>query len=160
MKYMKFLRQIELKCLNHKPAVLVFVILAVLGFSFLVTADESVTVCPFKLVTGMPCPGCGLGHSFICISHGNLSEAVQHHLLGPVVYLYLILIFIISIVRLISRKQIVFVTGKIRYKLFYTFAFILCSYHLIRLAGILFENQVVSYLKSSFVYILYCEIFI
>ncbi len=31
--------------------------------------------CPFKTLTGWPCPGCGLTHAFCNISHGNLAGA-------------------------------------------------------------------------------------
>jgi predicted membrane metal-binding protein len=31
--------------------------------------------CPFKLLTGWPCPGCGLTHAFCDVSHGNLAGA-------------------------------------------------------------------------------------
>jgi len=32
-------------------------------------------LCLFKLLTGYPCPGCGLTHAFCDISHGHLSAA-------------------------------------------------------------------------------------
>lgn len=30
--------------------------------------------CPFKMLTGWPCPGCGLTHAFCDISHGNFAQ--------------------------------------------------------------------------------------
>jgi hypothetical protein len=32
-------------------------------------------VCSFKLMTGRPCPGCGLTRAFCCISHARFGEA-------------------------------------------------------------------------------------
>ncbi len=44
------------------------------------------SVCPFYTLTGLPCPGCGLTRSFVCVSHGHLREALHWHPLGPVIY--------------------------------------------------------------------------
>jgi hypothetical protein len=32
-------------------------------------------VCPFRFVTGIPCPGCGMTHSFLSIIQGNIQDA-------------------------------------------------------------------------------------
>jgi uncharacterized protein DUF2752 len=41
-------------------------------------------LCPFRLLTGLPCPGCGLTRSLVSLLHGDLSAAVFFHPLGPV----------------------------------------------------------------------------
>jgi hypothetical protein len=33
-------------------------------------------VCPFRLATGLPCPGCGLTRSWVFIAHGDFRAAV------------------------------------------------------------------------------------
>jgi hypothetical protein len=40
-------------------------IISILGFA----------ACPFKLITGIPCPGCGMTHSILSITHGNIFDA-------------------------------------------------------------------------------------
>lgn len=45
--------------------------------------------CPLKLLTGVPCPGCGMTRAFVAIAHGDLSAARDYNLLSPVVYLAL-----------------------------------------------------------------------
>jgi hypothetical protein len=42
--------------------------------------------CLFYHMTGLPCPACGLTRSFVCIAHGQLSQAVVWHPLGPVLF--------------------------------------------------------------------------
>ncbi len=32
-------------------------------------------ICPFKLITGIPCPGCGMTHSLLSIAQGNIKDA-------------------------------------------------------------------------------------
>ena len=43
-------------------------------------------LCPFKLLTGFPCPGCGLTHAFCDISHGHLGAAWQANPFGFLFY--------------------------------------------------------------------------
>lgn len=50
---------------------------AVLAASAMVPAGNfsDLIPCPFRLLTGLPCPGCGLTHAFCDISHGNFAQA-------------------------------------------------------------------------------------
>lgn len=36
-------------------------------------------VCPFSLITGIPCPGCGLTRAAYCIMNGRFFEAVSYN---------------------------------------------------------------------------------
>ena len=40
------------------------------------------TFCPVRLMTGHPCPGCGMGHSVLSAMRGNLSSSFAQHPLG------------------------------------------------------------------------------
>lgn len=40
------------------------------------------TICGFKNLTGLPCPGCGLVHSFCAIGKGEIASAAAYNLLG------------------------------------------------------------------------------
>jgi hypothetical protein len=44
------------------------------------------SVCLFYNLTGLPCPGCGLTRSFVCLGHGHLRESLYWHPLGIVIY--------------------------------------------------------------------------
>lgn len=55
------------------------------------------TICAFKLFTNIPCPGCGLTHSFCSIGKGDFGEAFAYHLLGPPLFFLAILIFFRSV---------------------------------------------------------------
>ncbi len=39
-------------------------------------------LCPFYILTGLPCPGCGLTRSFICLGHGHFVESLHWNPLG------------------------------------------------------------------------------
>lgn len=45
---------------------------------------EGPVLCPFRLATGLPCPGCGLTRSWVAAAHGDLSTAFADNLFGPI----------------------------------------------------------------------------
>jgi hypothetical protein len=42
-------------------------------------------MCPIAIVTGHPCPGCGLSRATFALLHGDLHEAMRLHPLAPLV---------------------------------------------------------------------------
>jgi len=48
------------------------------------------TLCPFRWVTGLPCPGCGLTRSVVAAAHGDVGQALVFHPLGLAVLLTLL----------------------------------------------------------------------
>jgi hypothetical protein len=59
--------------------------LALLAAALLPAArlDRSPVVCPFRRLTGLPCPTCGLTRSWVALLHGRLGESVSLHPFGP-----------------------------------------------------------------------------
>jgi hypothetical protein len=43
--------------------------------------------CPFRLITGIPCPGCGMTHAFLAAFRGDFADAFRWHPLFPLVML-------------------------------------------------------------------------
>lgn len=78
------------RCLELRPAhVAGLVLLAGIVLPPDVAAGGPV-VCPFRLLTGLPCPGCGLTRSLVCLLHGDLASSIAFHPLGPLVALVLL----------------------------------------------------------------------
>jgi len=48
-------------------------------------ADDGVTVCPFALITGMACPGCGMTRAASSLIRGDLTTALGYHPLVPLI---------------------------------------------------------------------------
>jgi Protein of unknown function (DUF2752) len=42
------------------------------------------TLCPMRLITGLPCPGCGLTRSWTAAAHGHFADAFSYNLFGPI----------------------------------------------------------------------------
>src|SRR6266498_299329 len=59
-------------------------------------AGDYFTVCGFKNFTGLPCPGCGLTHSFCALGKGEINEAFGFNALGPPLFLVFVLLWIRS----------------------------------------------------------------
>jgi hypothetical protein len=51
------------------------------------------TLCGFKNLTGLPCPGCGLTHSFCSLAKGDVGSAIAFNLLGPILFVLLLLVW-------------------------------------------------------------------
>ncbi|MGI8593385.1 MAG: DUF2752 domain-containing protein [Solirubrobacteraceae bacterium] len=48
-------------------------------------------LCPFRLVTGLPCPFCGMTRSLLALGQGDLGASVRLHPLGPVLVVVAVL---------------------------------------------------------------------
>jgi len=62
--------------------------------------------CLFHRKTGHDCLTCGLSRSFYAISHLHLVESFKFHLMGPIIYFVLILLFFKFSVEMVLRKEI------------------------------------------------------
>lgn len=44
-------------------------------------------ICPFRVFTGLPCPGCGMTRAFCAIGHGEVWRAINFNALSPALFL-------------------------------------------------------------------------
>jgi hypothetical protein len=61
------------------------------------------TLCGFKNLTGLPCPGCGLTHSFCALTKGEVETAFAFNLLGPAMFALMLLVWVRSVAVLSGR---------------------------------------------------------
>ncbi len=45
----------------------------------------SIVLCPFRRLTGLPCPGCGMTRALNALAHGQWVRALSLHPLSPIV---------------------------------------------------------------------------
>jgi hypothetical protein len=55
-------------------------------------------ICPMPLMTGVPCPGCGITRAFSLATHGHFAEAYAFHPLWIPLLAYFALLWIYKIV--------------------------------------------------------------
>lgn len=46
-------------------------------------SDDGPTLCPFALVTGIACPGCGMTRALAWLVRGDLITSVRYHPMAP-----------------------------------------------------------------------------
>jgi hypothetical protein len=56
--------------------------------------EPTVILCPFRALTGLPCPGCGMTRAFCALGHGDLLRAIHFNALSPLLYLSFIVIWL------------------------------------------------------------------
>jgi hypothetical protein len=112
------------------------------------------TICGFKNFTGLPCPGCGLTHSFCALGKGDIADAFVFNLLGPALFLALILLWIRSGCVLLNRTAVVQYLDRMaaRYNIVRAFAIGFVLYGIARIAYLIaydpitFQNSPLSQL--------------
>jgi Protein of unknown function (DUF2752) len=108
--------------------------------------DQS--LCPFKMLTGFPCPGCGITKSLVYFYEGDLYKSVSYHILGPFVIAFCLFTIIVLSAELITKKEY-FNKWLYSKKLAYGLAIFLAVYHIIRLGYFVYDNSWSSIVQQS-----------
>ena len=110
--------------------------------------DNEQSLCPFKMITGFPCPGCGITKSIVYFYEGDIYRSLFHHLFGPLFVFFCLLVLLKLVAELIYQKPFF---DKLFYsmKLAYFMGVLLGIYHLIRLFFYIKDNNLDSVLKQS-----------
>nr|WP_237421387.1 DUF2752 domain-containing protein [Flavobacterium sp. HBTb2-11-1] len=108
--------------------------------------DQS--LCPFKMLTGFPCPGCGITKSLVYFYQGDLYKSISYHILGPFVIAFCAVTIVVLTTELITKKEY-FNALLYNRKLAYGLAIFLGVYHLIRLILFVRNNSFDDILHQS-----------
>jgi len=106
------------------------------------------SLCPFKMVTGFPCPGCGITKSIIFFYQGDLLKSLEYHVLGPFVTIASIIAILVLLAELVTQKNY-FSSILYSTKLAYALAILLGTYHSIRLVIFISTHTVQQILTES-----------
>jgi hypothetical protein len=106
---------------------------------FTPSTGDYFTVCGFKNFTGLPCPGCGLTHSFCALSKGHITDAFGFNLLGPPLFLVLFFLWVRSACVLLNKGSVVNALARMpgRFNLVKAFAIAFAVYGIARIAYLL-----------------------
>ena len=79
-----------------------------IGASFLLSPDhieDGPVICPFRALTGLPCPGCGLTRSWVYAAHGWWRESFAANAFGLLVALAVVAFAVTVVVRRVRRQS-------------------------------------------------------
>lgn len=110
--------------------------------------ETAQSFCPFKMLTGFPCPGCGITKSLVYFYEGDIQKSLYYHILGPFVVLFCIVTVLVLSVELIKKKEY-FNKLFFNKKLAYGLALFLIVYHFIRIIYFIKNNDVDAVLHQS-----------
>jgi len=87
---------LRLLSLGLRPATAVpifFLIGACIPLAWLTSGPS---LCPFKLLTGLPCPGCGMTRSVVALLHGDAVTSAYYHPLGVPMVMALVVLAVLD----------------------------------------------------------------
>jgi hypothetical protein len=127
----------------------------VLVFPYIIASYQSAeyiesqqSLCPFKMLTGFPCPGCGITKSLVFLYEGNIFKSLYYHLFGPLAFIFCILVIVVLSFELTSGREclrnIFF-----NLKLAYFIGSSLAMYHFIRIIYFISTNSLEEILQQS-----------
>ena len=108
--------------------------------------DQS--LCPLKMLSGFPCPGCGITKSLVYFYEGNIQKSLYYHILGPLVIAFCVVTIIVLSTELITKKEY-FNKLLFNRKLAYGLAIFLATYHFIRIIYFINTNSIDDILRQS-----------
>jgi len=108
--------------------------------------DQS--LCPFKMLAGFPCPGCGITKSLVYLYEGDIYKSLYYHIFGPLVIAFSIVTILVLSVELITKKEY-FNSILFNKKLAYFLGIFLAVYHLVRLVYFIINNDFDSIIRQS-----------
>jgi hypothetical protein len=111
--------------------------------------ENEQSFCPFKMITGFPCPGCGITKSIVFFYNGDVHKSLYYHLFGPFVVLLCLFLLIKFTIEFFNNKEIFSISYHYRKKIAYIIAAILILYHLIRVIYFISTNGYSDILKES-----------
>ena len=69
-------------------------------------SDNGIILCPFRALTGYPCPGCGMTRAFSALAHGEPLQAVIYNPLSPVLFVAALLVWASAAATLLNLHKV------------------------------------------------------
>jgi len=127
--------------------------LITLAFPYFIMAtnphvETAQSFCPMKMLTGLPCPGCGITKSLVFAYQGEIYKSISFHILGFPAIIACIMTVIVLSAEIMTGKEY-FQNILHSHRLAYFLAIVLGGYHLIRTVIFIFQHSWADILRES-----------
>lgn len=110
--------------------------------------ENAQSFCPLKMLSGFPCPGCGITKSMVFFYEGNFQKSLSNHLFGSFLIVFCVATIIVLSTELITQKTY-FRTWLFNKKLGFILGIFLATYHFVRLISFVKNNSMASILHET-----------
>jgi hypothetical protein len=139
----------------HKKLYGIAGLLVTLAFPFFVMLgdtdghlDTAQSFCPLKMLTGFPCPGCGITKAMVYFYRGDVAKSLHYHILGPFAVLASVFLLGMLCTELATGKRYLRSVIYNR-RLGYALAVLLVGYHITRLFFFVRDHSLDDILRQS-----------
>ncbi len=106
------------------------------------------SICPHKLLTGFPCPGCGITRSIMALYRGDVPGSLAYHAFGLPTVIACVLGIAIMAVELRTKRDLLRPV-LFNQRLAYALGSLLAGYHVIRLWNFVATHDLDAILRES-----------
>ena len=99
------------------------------------TIEDGPILCPFRLITGLSCPGCGLTRSWVYTMHGDWAAAFGANMFGPLLIAAVVVLAAVVVGRRIRRRPPPALEVIARNRVTYAVLGVWLAYAVVRLIG-------------------------
>lgn len=97
--------------------------------------EDGPVLCPFRALTGLPCPGCGLTRSWVYAAHGWWEQSFASHPFGMLLVAAVLVLAVVVVVRRARRTPPPDLDRVLRHPLALGVLAVWLVYALVRLVG-------------------------
>ena len=120
------------------------------SFLYAPHCDQGPILCPLRLATGLPCPGCGLTRSFCAMASGHVAQAFASHWFGPALFIAVVAAVPLLAIEIITRRRFALLHNFIFSRTAgYAFGAALMAYHGFRLAAMIGSGHLLNNMGHS-----------